>query len=572
MAWSDLSIAKKLYLVIGTMAVLLACELVVLSFTMQTLSAVRAFVEGEGSWSKAQKNAALALQRYSLFGNERDYATFLDELRVPEGDHAARVEMEKPNFDMAVVRAGFLQGQIHEADIAPMVDLLRRFHDVDYLARAIADWRRADELLARFKQAGIRYHDLVAAARQEGEGRLAVGGGRLAVTAAERDRAAMVAAVGELVDLNRDLTAVEAHFSYSLGEGSRWLERAVFSLLFLAVLTVETVGLTLTFRTTRALSQGLGEANAAAERIGAGHFDSELEVRSGDELGRLATSINGMRAMLERSYHDLEARVQERTRELEGISRENARLFREADGAVRMRDEFISIASHEFKTPLTALNLQLDLLSRQIHKMPLHDAERARLGASVDVILRQGRRLAMLSTELMDLTRIQLGKLEIRREPCDLASIVRDAAMALGDEAARAGSELEVEAPRPVRGWFDPVRMGQVATNLIGNAIKYGEGGRVDVRVAVMADGRVALAVRDHGAGIASKDQARVFERFERLEGGEARAGGLGLGLYITRQIVELHGGRVRVESEPGAGSTFTVEMPAGEPSETQRV
>src|SRR5262245_36113526 len=115
--WRDLSISKKLYIVIGIMAVLIAGELLTLTFAMSTLSAVRAFVGGESLWTKGQKNAAIHLQRYGITRNEEDFRAFLKYLEAPEGDHAARLELQKPNPDLDIVRAGFRQGNIHPEDI-----------------------------------------------------------------------------------------------------------------------------------------------------------------------------------------------------------------------------------------------------------------------------------------------------------------------------------------------------------------------------------------------------------------------------------------------------------------------
>lgn len=539
--WKRISIARKLHAVIGTMAVLITCELVTLRFAMHTLSAVRAFVAGEGAWSKAQKSAALSLQHYALTGDEASYRAFHEQLRVPEGDRRARVELEKPEYDEAVVLAGFVQGNIAPDDVPGMIDLLRRFHRVSYMARAIDCWRRADEALVEFRAAGVRYHDLL--------------------SSGARDAAALSAALARVHQLDGELTRLETEFSNVLGEGSRWMERVVISLLFLAVLTVEAVGLTLTFRISRAISRGLAEANAAAARIGGGDFSSPIPVRSDDELGRLAESINRMGGMLDQSYKGLEGRVRQRTSELETMASENALLYERARAAVESRDEFISIASHELKSPLSALILSLEVLSRQMEKAFADPDERPRIARTVDSALRQGRRLALLSSELSDLTAIRAGGIQIRREPCDLASIVRDVALQFGHDAARAGSALEIVADAPVRGELDPVRMMQVVSNLLSNAIKYG-GGK-PIRVALRArEGQASLVVQDQGIGIKPESQSRVFERMERAPEVSEKFPGLGLGLYITRQIIERHGGTISLQSEVGSGSTFEVTLP----------
>ncbi len=293
-SWRDISIAKKLYFVVGIMAFLIVGELVTLRFAMHTLSAARAFVGGEGLWSKAQKNAAISIQRYGVTHDEAEFRAFVAYMEVPRGDRQARLELFKPNLDRAVVRAGFVRGRLEPDDIDPMIDLLRRFYWTSTLSRAIAVWTDADNMLTKFEAECLAYHAAV------------LGG----------DRAAASSKLAEIDNLNRGLTVLEDEFSFVLGAGSRWLEYVVLALLSIAVLTVESVGITLTLLTSRSISRGLNELNATAIDIGRGNLNRTVTPRSRDEIGQLARSLNQMGAMLRSSYADLEVRVKERTLEL----------------------------------------------------------------------------------------------------------------------------------------------------------------------------------------------------------------------------------------------------------------
>jgi PAS domain S-box-containing protein len=238
---------------------------------------------------------------------------------------------------------------------------------------------------------------------------------------------------------------------------------------------------------------------------------------------------------------------------------ENARLYGEAQAAVAARDEFLSIASHELRTPLTALRLALENMRRvstreAIEKLPPAYVERVLATAE-----RQGQRLEKLVAALLDVSRIQMGRLELDVEEVDLAAVVAEAAAQLEDEAAQTGSSLEVRG-EAVRGYWDRLRISQVVTNLLSNAVKYGAGKPVEVEVGTRED-RARLVVRDHGIGIEPADLPQIFERFERAVSSR-NYGGLGLGLYIVKRIVEAHGGTVAVESTPGEGSAFVVELP----------
>ncbi len=228
-----------------------------------------------------------------------------------------------------------------------------------------------------------------------------------------------------------------------------------------------------------------------------------------------------------------------------------------AEEAARMRNDFLSIASHEMRTPLTPLRLRLERLHRTLAR-----EEQAPLAEQVALCQRQVGRMARLVETLLDVSRLMAGKLELQWECVDLMELVKDAITSNEDTLAREGCELELRAEAPVVARVDRGRLEQVLENLLGNAIKYGPGKPIQVSVEV--EGEVArLRVRDHGIGISPEDTGRIFERFERAVP-LRHYGGLGLGLYITREIVEAHQGRIRVESTPGEGSTFTVELPLG--------
>jgi hypothetical protein len=233
-------------------------------------------------------------------------------------------------------------------------------------------------------------------------------------------------------------------------------------------------------------------------------------------------------------------------------------LFHQAQEAIRARDEFLAIASHELRTPLTPLRLQLELMLRGARSMPAEVA--GRVGPGLEVAYRQAMRLASLVNRLFDVSSITAGKLDLRFEEVELAALVREATARLEWEAREARCTFAVRAPGPNTASCDRLRIDQVVTNLISNAIKYGRGQPIEIEVGG-DEATVSVLVRDHGRGIAPEDHARIFQRFERAISGQSFAG-LGLGLWIVRQIVDAHGGKVHVESTPGAGAMFRVELP----------
>jgi signal transduction histidine kinase len=248
---------------------------------------------------------------------------------------------------------------------------------------------------------------------------------------------------------------------------------------------------------------------------------------------------------------------------LAGAALENAAGFAQIEEAVRMRDEFLAIASHELKTPLTPLQLQIDDFQRVLRRRGVDDDN---VNQRLTTMARQTTRLSKLVENLLDLSRIAAGRLTLQPEEFDLAEMVRDVVKRLAPEAERLGCTLEVHADGAVRGRWDQLRLEQVVSNLLANAVKYGAAQPIQIEVQTLEPTvgharAVRLVMRDHGIGMSPQDAARVFERFERAVS-VRHYGGLGLGLYITRQIVEAHHGQISVDSRLGAGATFTVVLP----------
>jgi signal transduction histidine kinase len=218
--------------------------------------------------------------------------------------------------------------------------------------------------------------------------------------------------------------------------------------------------------------------------------------------------------------------------------------------AVRVRDEFLAVAGHELKTPLTTLRMYFWSARKLGPNSPV----------TGEMAERQLARFERLVGQLLDVTRISAGQLRLEREQTDLSALTRE----IGEALSRVGeaTPIVVRAPAEVRGLWDPLRLEQVITNLLSNAVKYGSGKPVDVVVEARG-GMARLAVRDRGIGIREADRARVFERFERAVSSR-EFGGLGLGLWITREIVRAHGGTIGVGPGEGCGTEFVVELPRG--------
>ncbi|WP_224246926.1 hybrid sensor histidine kinase/response regulator [Hyalangium gracile] len=283
-----------------------------------------------------------------------------------------------------------------------------------------------------------------------------------------------------------------------------------------------------------------------------------LSARAGEEA-----AIEGLEAGADDylvkpfSARELRARVRSNV-ELARMRRELSRqegLAVSLREAIQARDEFLSVASHELKTPLAAFRLQLDLIERQ-----LPPESRALLSQRLGIAARQVQRLHGLVETLLDVSQISMGRLSLRLEDVDLSGLVRETVERMREELERAGSPVTLETQGPLVGRYDRLRIEQLVTNLLSNAARYGEQKPVEVQVREVG-GSAVLTVKDQGIGIAPEDRSRIFERFERAVS-VRKYGGFGLGLWIARQVVEAHGGRIQVDSTPGQGSAFTVELP----------
>ncbi|WP_312955703.1 hybrid sensor histidine kinase/response regulator [Pseudomonas songnenensis] len=263
-----------------------------------------------------------------------------------------------------------------------------------------------------------------------------------------------------------------------------------------------------------------------------------------------------------RLARQLEALEQSR-REQEVLLDELRQTKAELEDAVRMRDDFMSIVSHELKTPLNTLILEVQLRKLQLSRNNLTAFSEERLRNMVDKDERQVQSLIRLIDDMLDVSRIRTGKLSIRPSRTDLAELVGNVVESFAAQMEACGCELRLERAESIIGVWDAFRIEQVLANLLTNAMRYGAGKPVWVSVTSCADG-ACIEVRDQGIGISPQSLERIFCQFERAEGSEGSAG-LGLGLFIADQIVRAHNGRIQVQSEEGQGSQFRVLLPLGE-------
>jgi signal transduction histidine kinase len=287
----------------------------------------------------------------------------------------------------------------------------------------------------------------------------------------------------------------------------------------------------------RSIARPVRDVASAATRLADGHLEQRLDVGGPGEVGELTRAFNAMAEKLERNRYELQAQNEQ---------------LRESE---RLKSELVSIVSHELRTPLASvLGFTSLLLTRDFD-----EETRQRYLGIVDA---QARRLGSLIDDFLDARRLEQGKLELNRERVELGALLREQADLFYGQSDRHRLHVDIPAePLTVRG--DRDRLAQVIGNLLSNAIKYSPDGGVVELVGEGDNGKVRVAVRDQGVGIPDDQQSQIFTRFFRGDAAASGIGGTGLGLAVSREIVEAHGGRIGFTSAEQEGSTFWLELPA---------
>jgi len=329
--------------------------------------------------------------------------------------------------------------------------------------------------------------------------------------------------------------------------------------LLLAAFVAAGIGLSVLL--ARRLVRPVKEMRTAAGRIGAGAYDERIELRRRDELGGLADELNGMAASLQASVQSLEQKVEERTRELQRALAELSRKGRQLEVASEHKSHFLANMSHELRTPLNAI-IGFSQVLRQRLFGPINEKQEEYL----DDILSSGNHLLSLINDVLDLSKVEAGQVELEVASLSLREALERGVVMVREPATKHGVRLSLElAPGVDLVEGDERRLRQVIFNLLSNAVKFTpEGGEVVVATA-SRDHEVLISVTDTGPGIPLEDHERIFEEFQQTDVGVRQREGTGLGLALSKRLVELHGGHIWVESEPEHGSRFVFTLPAKE-------
>ena len=326
--------------------------------------------------------------------------------------------------------------------------------------------------------------------------------------------------------------------------------------LLLAAFLAAGIGLSVLL--ARRLVRPVKQMRTAAGRIGAGAYGERIELHRRDELGGLADELNGMAASLQASVQSLEQKVEERTRDLERALAELSRKGRQLEVASEHKSEFLANMSHELRTPLNAI-----IGFSQVLRQRLFGEINAKQEEYLDDILASGNHLLDLINDVLDLSKVEAGQVELEVATFSLREALERGVVMVRERATKNGVHVSLEFAADidlVDG--DERRVRQVVFNLLSNAVKFTPRDGSVVVASARDDGEVLVSVTDTGPGIAVDDKQRIFEEFQQTDVGARQREGTGLGLALSKRLVELHRGRIWVESEPGHGSRFVFTLP----------
>jgi signal transduction histidine kinase/CheY-like chemotaxis protein len=512
-SWTNLSISKKIIALISVLILLIALEFYAIFFVMNTLSAVRTLVVGESHWSKAQKNSIQNIYLYALTNNIKYYEDFKNNLIVIDGYHSARIELLKDDPDRGLISRGLTAGGVHPEDIPGVIDLLHRFHNIPYLARAFYYWEQGDQMVAELSQRSMQLHTLL--------------------STGQPDPADIHKFILGMNPLNIQLTHMENKFSASIGEGSRALEKSLLIIVGIAAFTIIAICIGITVSFSLYFSRSLSDLNRAAAEIGRGNFATNIPIKSRDELGQLAQAINKMSSDLQDSIGQ---RVQ-------------------AENANKVKSLFLANMSHEIRTPLGIILGMTEILKDDEISWPEKIEH-------IDTIERTGKNLTRIINDILDITKIESGHYQIEKSRITLPEFFEDIQKMLTLSVEKNKNTLIVEAMEdaPVHIVSDNSRLKQILVNLIGNALKFTENGTVKIRYGG-SDSTVFFEVEDTGIGIPQEYHKDLFRNFSQIDSSETRKyEGTGLGLSLSKRLARaLDGDLFLKQSSPGQGSIFVL-------------
>ncbi|MBN8536687.1 MAG: response regulator [Deltaproteobacteria bacterium] len=512
--WRKLSVFNKLYLIVAIFIVLISFELFICFFAMNCLHGVRAFVGGEGIWSKAQKNAILNLHLYVNSSEKRYYLKFQEDLEVIRGDSLAREEFEKDSgdFNVETITEGFLIGKISPADIPVMIKLVKVFKNNIYFSKALGIWKDADSLISELRE-------FANAIRQKIEN-------GSVLTSIERNDVNH-----NIENFNEKLSIYENEFSSRLFEAARYAESVISKVLVISLLIFGSLILLLTIKFNKRLSEAIAKFSDIAKKIGNGDFDIHFDEKFKCDFQELTSSFKRM-------IFNLEKHIE--AREL-------------AEHSNLVKNLFMANMSHEIRNPLNSILGFSELL-----RAPnLSETDK---NVYLDIVKKAGSVLSTIINDVLDISKIENNKLVIEMRVFSLFELLEELKIILDYRCQEKGIDLKIKKEGDVSEFIfsDPIRLRQILMNVVGNAIKFTEKGFVMVTFQV-SNNNLLFKVADSGIGVSESEKVKLFFPFSQGDvSNRKKYGGSGLGLFLSNKLCQMLGGEINLKSSAiNYGSIF---------------
>lgn len=481
---------------------------------MNCLHGVRAFVGGEGIWSKAQKNAILNLHLYVNSNEKRYYLKFQEDLEVIRGDSLAREEFEKNSgdFNVETITEGFLIGKISPADIPLMIKLVKGFKNNIYFSKALEIWKNADSLISQLREFANALNQKI------GKGSI--------LTAFERNEVYY-----KIEHFNEKLSLYENEFSSGLFEAARYAESVISKVLFSSLLIFGSLILLITIHFNKRLSEAMVKFSDVAKKIGNGDFDIHFDEKFKCDFQELTSSFNRM-------IFNLEKHIE--AREL-------------AEHSNLVKNIFMANMSHEIRNPLNSILGFSELLRAS----NLTEVEKNKY---LDIVQKAGSVLSTIINDVLDISKIENNKLMIEMKVFSLFELLEELKIILTFRCQEKGIDFKIKKEGEVSEFIfsDPIRLRQILMNVIGNAIKFTEKGFVMVTFQV-SNNKLLFKVADSGIGVSDSEKIKLFFPFSQGDvSNRKKFGGSGLGLFLSHKLCQMLGGEITLKSSAiNYGSIF---------------
>ncbi len=567
-----------------------------IAISLGLLSSVRAYVGGESQWSKGQKDATHFLNGYARTRSEADFQKFLRAIAIPLGDQQARMALDRPEPDLERARQGFIEGKNHPDDVSGMISLFLNFRHTPLMEKPIAIWAEADEHIARLNVLAQQLHSRI--------------------TANDGDEEALLGLLEEVNAISAKLTPLEEAFSMTLGEVSRQVQWLI--VLSMSLITALLLGLGImssrrmvqqsatmeaVLRSQQKSMRDMLETSPVAVRVtaSAGRRVLFANLRYIELSNNFPGKIVGMDP---KSYYanpqDYEAILAELTQGRAVINKlveldvpERGRIWvmasylpieyegeqailgwfydvtelrnakELAEQAARIKAEFLANMSHEIRTPMNGI---IGLSRLALNKKIPGDVREY-----LEKISASSESLLGILNDILDFSKIEAGKLVVEHVAFNLNTILVNLnnLFSLHAEAKHLGFHIHVVPGTPVDLVGDALRIQQVLSNLLGNALKFTTSGHIRLNVGLVrmesSTARLRFSVEDSGIGMSAGEQVKLFRPFSQADNSTTRRfGGTGLGLAISRRLLQLMGSDFHVVSVPGRGTTFSFDLSLG--------